>query len=164
MSKAFTREDDASEALPQRPAVSLPPGVKNYITREGADQLRREIETLQNQRSAAATASDRTRTQAIDQRIAQAQQILSSVTVVEPDDAAVDQVRFGVYVTVKYPAGEIETFRIVGVHEIDLDRNWISWQSPLARALMNARVGDLVQFKAPAGPQKLGVTAISLQP
>jgi transcription elongation factor GreB len=164
MSKAFTREDDASELPPARPAVSLPPGVKNYITREGADQLRRECDDLQTRRSQAAAANDRTRLQAFDQRIAECQQILNSVTVVEPTASADNQARFGAYVRVKYPSGDIETFRVVGVHEIDLARNFISWQSPLARALLNARAGDIVNFKAPAGPQRLEILAVSHEP
>jgi transcription elongation factor GreB len=152
MSKAFTREDDSEDLPPVRPLPTLPAGVKNYITREGADQLRRELERFQQHRSA--PGSDRAQ---FDQRIAQLQGILASVTIVEPspsDDC--HQVRFGCSVTID-DNGEMDTYRIVGIHEIDLDRNYISWQSPLARALLNARVGDMVEFKAPAGTRRLKV-------
>jgi transcription elongation factor GreB len=63
-------------------------------------------------------------------------------------------------VKVKYPSADVETFKIVGINEIDLDKNYISWQSPLAKALMNAKAGDVVTFKAPAGVQKLEILAI----
>ncbi len=159
MSKAFTREDDSEELPPLRPLPSLPPGIKNYITREGANNLRRDLDRLTARRSTA--PHDRS---SLDQRIAQIQQILSSVTTVEPSDSNSEQVRFGVFVTVKDSTGEIETYRIVGVNEIDLDRNWISWQSPLARALANARLGDTVEFKTPAGVRRLSITAISNTP
>src|SRR5436190_12703991 len=158
MSRAFVREDDFTERAPMRPLPTLPAGVKNYITREGADGLRNEAVKLEAERARVAAAMDRARTADFDQRIAQVQQILASVTVVEP--AAADEVRFGASVTVKYPAGDVETFKIVGVNEIDLDRNYISWQSPLAKALINAKVGDVVTFKAPAGVQKLEILGL----
>jgi transcription elongation factor GreB len=159
MSKAFTREDDSAENAPVRPLPTLPPGVKNYITPEGAEGLRGELTRLQNDRSRIAAAKDRAQASNIDQRIARLEQILASLTVVPP--APADEVRFGAYVTVKYPSEDVETFRIVGVNEIDLERNHISWQSPLAKALINARAGDTVRFKAPAGEQKLLIERVT---
>lgn len=158
MSRAFVREDDFREQAPVRPMPTLPPGVKNYITREGADALRAEAAKFDEERSAGAVAKDRAQVANLDQRIAQLEEILRSVTVVEP--AAGDDVRFGAAVTVKYPSGEIEEFRVVGVNEIDLERNFISWQSPLAKALMNAKAGDTVKFRAPAGEQRLEVLKV----
>jgi transcription elongation factor GreB len=71
-----------------------------------------------------------------------------------------DEIRFGATAEVRYPSGDVETFRIVGVNEIDLDRNWISWQSPLARALMNAKAGETVRWRSPAGEQRLEVLSV----
>lgn len=156
MSKAFTREDDAAEEAPLRPLPALPPGVKNYITAQGAEGLRVELARVESERAKA--AKDRSQAASLDQRIAQLEQILGSLTVVEPAPAG--EVRFGAEVRVKYAAGDVETFRIVGVNEIDLERNFISWQSPLAKALMNAKVGDVVRFKAPAGEQRLEILGI----
>jgi transcription elongation factor GreB len=158
MSRAFVREDDFAEQAPLRPLPSLPPGVKNYITAEGAEGLRSELAKLEAQRPRAAAASDRAQTANLDQRIARLEQVLASLTVVEATPA--DEVRFGASVKVKYPSGDVETFKIVGINEIDLDKNYISWQSPLAKALMNAKAGDVVTFKAPAGVQKLEILAI----
>ena len=158
MSRAFVKEDDFAESAPLRPLPTLPPGVKNYITREGAEDLRTELARLEDARARVAAAKDRGAASNLDQRVSQLRQILSSVTIVEPTPA--DEVRFGANVTVKYPSGDIETFRIVGIHEIDLERNYISWQSPLAKALLSAKVGDTVRFKAPAGEQKLEILAI----
>jgi transcription elongation factor GreB len=159
MSKAFTREDDIEETAPIRPLPSLPAGVKNYITAEGAESIRAELKDLLDARSRVTAATDRAQASNLDQRIARLEQILASITIVEP--AASDEARFGSNVTVKYPSGDVETFRIVGVNEIDLDRNRISWQSPLAKALMNARAGDTVRFKAPSGEQKLQVLSVN---
>jgi transcription elongation factor GreB len=160
MSKAFTREDDATEITPLRPLPALPPGVKNYITSAGAEALRAELANLEKERSAA-LAKERGQTANLDQRIARLEQILSSLTVVEPSPA--NEVRFGASVAVKYPSGDVETFRIVGINEIDLEQNLISWQSPLARALMNAKLGDVVRFRAPAGEQRLEIVSLDFK-
>jgi transcription elongation factor GreB len=158
MSRAFVREDDFKEQAPLRPLPTLPAGVKNYITREGADALRAEAARIEEERSRLAAAKDRVQVSNLDQRIARVEEILRSVTVVEP--SAAEEVRFGANVTVKYPSGDIEVFRVVGVNEIDLERNFISWQSPLAKALMGAKAGDVVKFRAPAGEQRLEVLKV----
>jgi transcription elongation factor GreB len=163
MSKAFTREDDAEEFAPIRPLPTLAPGVKNYITPQGAENLRAELESLLAARSQAATSGDRAQMGNLDQRIARLQQILATIVPTAPSPACEGQVCFGASVTVKYPSGDLETYRLVGVNEIDLDRDWISWQSPLARALMNAKIGDVVRFKAPTGEQQLEITAVSYE-
>jgi transcription elongation factor GreB len=159
MSKAFTREDDSSENTPLRPLPTLPPGVKNYITPQGAESLRAELARLQENRSRVAASKDRAQASDLDARIARLEQILGSLTIVPL--APAEDVRFGASVTVKYPSGDVETFQIVGINEIDLERNRISWQSPLARALLNAKAGDTVRFKAPAGEQKLQILSVN---
>jgi transcription elongation factor GreB len=158
MSKAFTREDDELESLPALQAAPLPPGVKNYITPAGDRALRESFEALQNRRAQLAGTADRSQLASIDQKLARLTQILSSVLVAPITPS--EEVRFGATVDVKYPSGDVETFRIVGVNEIDLDRNWISWQSPIARALMNAKAGQAVKWKAPAGELKLEVLSV----
>jgi transcription elongation factor GreB len=158
MSRAFVREDDFKEQAPLRPLPTLPPGVKDYITREGADALRADAGRMEEERSRLAAAKDRVQVSNLDQRIARVEEILRSVTVVEP--AAAEEVRFGANVTVKYPSGDVEVFRVVGVNEIDLERNFISWQSPLAKALMGAKAGNVVKFRAPAGEQRLEVLKV----
>ena len=57
-------------------------------------------------------------------------------------------------------AGEESTYRIVGVDEADVDRDWVSWVSPIARALLNARLGQRVRFRFPAGEDELEVVRI----
>jgi transcription elongation factor GreB len=72
-------------------------------------------------------------------------------------------VRFGATVTVRERNGEASVYRIVGVDEMDLDRNWVSWLSPIAKALLNARPGQRVRFKSPAGEQELEITGITYE-
>ncbi len=78
-----------------------------------------------------------------------------------PPAPADDRVRFGATVTVRDNAGEEMCYRIVGVDEADIDRDWVSWLSPIARALLNARRGERVRFKFPAGEKELEIVAIT---
>ena len=166
MSKAFTREENEGPEYPDLPPTlsALPPGARNYMTRAGADRLRAELERLvETERPALAAASDdpeaKRRLGLIDQRIFQLKQSFQSAEVVSPPEAPPKTVTFGTTVTVRRPDGE-ETFRIVGVDETDHARGWVSWLSPVARALMNAKVGQRVQFKYPCGEEDLEVIAI----
>ena len=155
MSKAFTRESDDSAESFAPPRAPLPPGTQNYITAGGAAKIKAELDRLlKAKRSLAPDAPNRT---TFDSRIQYLQSLTQSFVIVEP--ASSDVVRFGSTVTVIQNGAE-ETYRIVGVDEIDLDKNHISWLSPLARALMSRRVGDRINFRAPSGPQDLTITNI----
>ena len=69
----------------------------------------------------------------------------------------VDQVYFGATVRYANQDGDEQTVMIVGVDEVDMDKQQISWISPVARALLKARVGDTVTLHTPAGPQQLDI-------
>jgi transcription elongation factor GreB len=152
MSKAFTRESDdlPERSVLKRPASSLPPGAKNYFTTDGLDKLRRELEELTSE----------TDSPSVRQRIFEIQQSLESAVAAPPPPPPWDQVLFGATVTVRDQQGGESTYRIVGVDETDMDRDWISWVSPLAKALLKARVGDHVRFRAPVGNQELEIIAV----
>ncbi|MSU70158.1 MAG: hypothetical protein EXS39_05160, partial [Opitutaceae bacterium] len=99
--------------------------------------------------------------QRLAQRIQYLQQSLCSAEVVLPPAGPPDRVRFGATVTVREPKGSESCYRLVGVDETDLDRNWVSWLSPIAQALLNARLGQIVAFKTPAGKTELEVIRIT---
>jgi transcription elongation factor GreB len=67
---------------------------------------------------------------------------------------------FGATVTMRSGAGVEQTLSIVGVDEADPARGWVSWISPVARALLRARIGDAVLLKTPAGSETLEILAI----
>jgi len=167
MSKAFTREETDGPDIPELPPLAsvLPPGAKNYITAKGAQSLRDErarlVDTLRPPLAATMDDPDAKRQLAsLDQRILRLDESLQSAEVVLPPQGDVDTVRFGATVTVRETNGEESTYRIVGVDETDLDRGWVSWLSPIARALMNARVGERVRFKVPSGETELVIAKI----
>jgi len=170
MSKAFTREsDDASEKpISPRPSSALPPGAKNYVTPDGAERLRGELQRLvQEERPRLAVGADedddavKRKLQRLDQRIQQIEDSLRSAVITPPPENAEDRqrVRFGATVTVRRNSGMVR-YRIVGVDEADPDEGWVSWPSPVARALMQARVGERVRFRFPSGEEELEVVSI----
>jgi len=135
MSRAFVKEDvDPPERSGRkRSASGLPPGATNYITAHGAKRLRDELQELR----AANVGSE---------RIVELEQILTSVHVVDPPDAASNSVGFGATVTVKGEKGLIETFTVIGVDELDLEPDAVSWLSPIGKALLAADMGDSIRL------------------
>jgi transcription elongation factor GreB len=149
LNKAFTREsDDATEPpIRPRPPPPLPPGVKNYLTAEGARRLQAELDRLtQIERPQLSTAKDdpdaRRQLQSLDQRIQHLHQTLGTAVVVPLPSVPWEQVRFGATVTVRSPSSGETRYRIVGIDETDVDRNWVSWLSPIARAMLNATLAN----------------------
>jgi len=136
MSRAFVKEDvDLPERSGRkRSASGLPPGATNYITARGAKHLRDELEKLR----AANTDS---------KRVAELEQILASVHVVDPPDPASNSVAFGATVTVKDKKGRTETYTVVGVDELDLGPDVVSWISPIGKALLTADMGDSITLE-----------------
>jgi transcription elongation factor GreB len=170
MSKAFTREEDAApERLPPlRPAVVLPPGVKNYVTPDGARRLREELDYLQTrERPRLGRLPDEPTAcrllATLDQRVRQLQQSRQTAVVVPAPERPWEQVRFGALITVRERGLTETSYRIVGLDESDPERGWVSFLSPLARALLGARVGQKVNVKLPSGIEELEVLAIEYQ-
>ncbi len=136
MSRAFVKEDvDLPERIGRkRSASGLPPGAINYITAPGAKRLRDELQKLR----AANTNS---------KRVAELEQILASVHVIDPRDPASNSVGFGATVTVKDKKGRTETYTVVGVDELDLEPGAVSWISPIGKALLAADMGDWITLE-----------------
>ena len=133
MSRAFIKEDvDPPERSGRkRSASGLPPGATNYMTARGAKRLRDELQKLRA-------------TNAGSERIGELEHILASVHVVDPPDPASNSVSFGATVTVKDKKGLAETYTVVGVDELDLEPDAISWISPIGKALLAADMGDSI--------------------
>jgi transcription elongation factor GreB len=168
MSKAFTREDDSmiEPRVVAKPASVLPNGAKNYLTPQGEQSMRTELARLiEIERPTAASLPDAEESsrevQLLDQRIQHLQESLETATIVPPPAPPHEQVLFGATVTVRDQFGEQSRYRIVGVDETDLDRDEVSWLSPIAKALLNARLGQRVKFKFPAGEDELEIIEIS---
>ena len=167
MSKAFTREENDRPDIPDLPPLTsaLAPGAKNYITPDGAQKLRDELQRLvEVSRPALAAAHDdpeaKRQLARLDQRIMQIEESLQSAEIVPPPDGPVDVVRFGATVLVRESDGTETSYRIGGVDEMDLDRNWVSWMSPIAKALLHGKRGQSIRFKFPSGEGTLEILDI----
>ena len=170
MSKAFTRDENEGPEIPEVvPTASvLTPGAKNYITPQGAQKLRDELQKLAEvTRPELVEARDdpdaKRQLARVDQRIRQLEESLQAAQVVDPAVGPADVVRFGARVTVRDSDGTDTTYRIVGVDETDADQNWVSWISPIAKALLNRRRDERIRFKFPSGEQILEIREISYE-
>jgi transcription elongation factor GreB len=181
MSKAFTREDDNApdddhDIEEENP---IPPGSKNYVTPAGWRRMRDEVSWLvKTERpqvtsvvSWAAKLGDRSenadyqygkkRLREIDRRIRYLTKRLEAAEVVDPAvREETDQVFFGATVTYANTGGAETTIHIVGIDETDLPRNYVSWVSPVARALIKAREGDTVPLRTPGGDEELEILEV----
>jgi transcription elongation factor GreB len=192
MSKAFTREpdgenedDDQVAEVAEEAAHAPIATVKNYITPSGLQRLRDERRfLLTRERPAvtqvvawAASNGDRSenadyqygkrRLREIDRRIRFLTKRIDAAEVVDPEASrggrASRQVFFGATVRYANAAGTERVVSIVGVDEVDLYRNYISWLSPLARALMKSGPGDRVVLHAPGGTEQLQILEVRYQ-
>ena len=184
MSKAFTKESDQDDDDDLDIGASpIPAGSKNYITPDGYKCLKDEFDYLLKKDRPSVTAAvswaakngDRSenadyqygkkRLREIDRRLRFLTKRLDIAQVVDPetprDEDTAEQVFFGATVTYAHANGNRNTVTIVGVDEIDIKHNHISWISPLARALMKARPGDTVTLHAPGGVEDLDVIDVS---
>lgn len=139
MSRAFVKEDDeAVEALPERPVSTAP----NLVTARGIDLIDAEIARLAAELQSSGEDRDaRARVQR-DLRYWNARRGSAQVMPAPPDR---DSVHFGSSVVIEREDGRRQTFRIVGEDEADPEAGAVSHVSPLARALMGRRAGDVVE-------------------
>lgn len=186
MSKAFTKEPDASGDDDDGPSLPpLPAGGKNYITPAGYARLRAEFMQLIDEERPkivevvhwAASNGDRSengdylygkkRLREIDRRIRFLVKRLDAAEVVDPEARArdgADQVYFGATVEYATKGGDRRTIAIVGIDETDTARGYVSWISPVARALTRSREGDVVSLRTPAGADELEVLEVRYVP
>ena len=182
MNKAFTKEtdsdsddDDGDGALPEIPA-----GTKNYITPLGYSRLRSELmQLIDDERPKvvevvhwAASNGDRSengdyiygkkRLREIDRRI---RFLTKRLEIAEVADPAIhhgnDQVFFGASVKYVDENGEERTVTIKGIDEADQMHGEVSWISPIARALLKAREGDVVKLVTPSGAHEIEVLEVN---
>jgi transcription elongation factor GreB len=159
-----------------------PAGGKNYITPGGWQRLRDEHRFLLTRErpavtqvvSWAASLGDRSenadyqynkrRLRQIDRRIHILTKRIDAAEIIDPEKPragrAATQIFFGATVRYANASGTERVVSIVGRDEVDLDRNHISWLSPLARALMKSGAGDRVMLHAPGGTEPLQILEV----
>jgi transcription elongation factor GreB len=179
MSKAFTKEGDGEDDDFDEPDP-LPGGVKNLMTPVGHAALEKELNFLMRDErpriteivSWAAGNGDRSengdyiynkkRLREIDRRLRYLTKRLDDAEIVDPRrQQGIEQVFFGATVTYAREDDTEITVQLVGVDEADLDKGKINWQSPVAKALMKARIGNTVTVHTGEGKETIEVISIT---
>lgn len=161
MSRAFVKDadDNAGDALPDIPLSEHP----NYVTPRGLAQLRGRLDTVQARRddlrAAEQTLAQQSELAAVEREWRWLKARVASAIEIDLAQQPRDRVAFGASVTVDSEEGE-HAYRIVGEDEADAEHGLVSYVSPLAHALIGARVGDEVTWRRPAGDLKVEVVAI----
>lgn len=163
MSHAFIKEPDGDQVADDQPELPHSRHT-NYVTPAGLAALRESLAEREARRRDFAAHDDAL---ANKPRIAQAEremryfnERIRRAVVVDPVAQPAGEVAFGAAVTVEDEDGERRVFVIVGEDEADPNAGKVSWVSPLAAALLGARVGDLVTWKRPAGEVELEILTI----
>ena len=175
MSKAFVKEDDGGD---EDPLVVPPSDGPRYISRRGYQRLADELDFLwkverprvTREVEAAAALGDRSenaeyiygkrRLREIDRRLRFLKKRLESLTVVQRSPDQQGKVFFGATVTLQDEDGTLLTYRLVGGDEIDLEKRWISVDSPVGKALLGKSVGEIVSVRRPKGEVEFEVVAV----
>ena len=151
----------------------------NYLTPEGAKKLSEELEHLMwvarpkivQEVTEAAAQGDRSenaeyiygkkKLREIDRRVRFLTKRLESAVVVKPGEVGGDRVRFGAKVEVRDENGKVSRYLLVGPDEADPGQGKLSFQSPVGKALMNKKVGDVIVVQRPMGEIEVELTQIS---
>jgi len=160
MSRAFVREDRPdTEPLPDLPLSPHP----NLVTPRGLAALKARLEATRAELQRLRARPDRLDTlpeRAAERDIRYLEARIASAIVVDPALHGLEEVAFGHAVTVAAGDGTTRTYEITGEDEADAAAGRIAPHSPLARALLGARVGDTVEWRRPSGTETLEVVAI----
>ena len=159
MNRAFMKDsDDAAqpEALPERPQSPSP----NYVTPAGLQRLRVQAADLAARLQESGLSADPHELAVLQRDLRWVEGRLQRAILVDPAVQAPDRVRFGVTVEVRHEDGSTEALTIVGEDEAEPGTGRISWLSPLAQALLDARPGDEVAWQRPAGKARLEVLGV----
>lgn len=161
MSRAFVKEGDgALDPLPDLPLSPHP----NYVTPRGLAALQDRLRLRQTDLGALKLRADRLDKlpeAAAERDIRYLEARLRSAIVVDPASHSLREVAFGLCVTVRDPTGVETRYEITGEDEADPARGRIAPQSPIARALIGATVGDMVTWRKPSGAIELEVIKIT---
>jgi transcription elongation factor GreB len=154
---------------------------KNYITPKGLKRLQDELShLLKTERPEitktiawAASNGDRSenadyiygkkRLREIDKRIRFLTQRIEAAVVVDPTSVIADRVQFGATVEIEDEEGESRIISVVGIDEINTDKGFLSWRSPIGSALIGKMVGDTIEVQTPKGLSSFEIIEIIYQ-
>ena len=164
MSRGFVKEDDQEEIPIVPPRADLPEGVANYVTQVGMNELLAEKQMLVNEKSNLDSSNEDEKRIAVNHINAKLQLLnnrIATARIVNLNEQTPDEIRFGAVLRLKTEANsKIQTFQIVGVDEANVSKGKISFTSPLAKVLINKKVGAKAILKR--GPEDLVFEVIDI--
>ena len=164
MSRAFVKESDDDRVagdVPERPLPEHP----NYVTREGHELLQARVRELsecheQLKRDSEDDSASKQKLREVDRDLRYFRAQLERATIVDAAQQPHEGVHFGSIEKIEDEDGAVHEFTIVGDDEADVSAGKISWASPLAHALIGAKVGDTVVWRRPAGEAEVYIADI----
>lgn len=151
MSRGFVKEDDQEEIPMVPPRADLPEGIANYVSQVGMDELLAEKQMLITEKNNLDSSNDnekRISVNYINAKLELLNSRIATARIVNLNKQAPDEIRFGALIKLKTEANKnIQSFQIVGVDEADISKGKISFTSPLAKVLINKRVGEKAILK-----------------
>ena len=155
MSRGFVKEGDQEEVPIVPPRAYLPDGVINYVTREGMNQLLAEREKLIEEKNNLDVTNEnehRITMNFLNSKLLLLSNRIAEAKIVNLEDQPQNEIRFGASISLRTGiTKKIQTFQIVGVDEADISKGKISFISPIAKLLINIRIGDKVTLKREKG-------------
>ena len=146
MSRGFVKEDDQEETPIVPPRADLPEGVTNYVTQAGMNELLAEKQNLVNGKENLNSGNEnekRIELNYINAKLKLLDNRINEARIANLNEQPKNEIRFGALITLKVEATQkIQTFQIVGVDEADSLKGKISFLSPIARVLINKKIGD----------------------
>lgn len=150
MSRGFVKEDDQEEVPLVPPRADLPAGTENFVTQNGFDYLMKEKEDILKEQEKLDASQEKEYRISINHMNAKLQLLnerIASAKIINFKNLPQNEVHFGAQVTFRNTANnQTQTFQLVGVDEANISKGKISYITPIAKALMNKKVGEKAEL------------------
>ncbi len=165
MSRGFVKEGDQEDVPLVTPRANLPYGVTNYVTPKGFEELKQEQKSLFDERkilSDESSENNRVQINYLTAKLHLLEERINSAKIVDLAKQPQNEIHFGAIVELFKEEENCECqYQIVGVDEANTTLNKISFLSPIAKVLLNNKVGEQVILKTPKGNRKMRIEAIN---
>lgn len=164
MSRGFVKEGDQEEIPLVTPRAHLPNGVANYVTPNGLQELKKELEGMINERKELQLQNienNRVQINYITAKMRLLEERISSAKIVDLNKQNKNEIHFGAKITIYKKQEKCKCqYQIVGVDEANVSQNKVSFLSPIAKVLINKKVGDKITLKTPKGDKDMTIESI----
>ena len=164
MSRGFVKEEDQEEKPIIPPRAALPAGAINYVTPHGFEELLKEKDKLETERSSIGGENDKEKRIAmnvLNTKLNMLTERINSAQIIEPADVA-GEVRFGTHVKLRFKAMKVtRIFQIVGVDEADVSKGKIAFTSPIASAIMGRKAGETVELSLTGASREVEILQVA---